>query len=621
MTTRPTLAGRLRTTALAAVLAATSFAVTATPAAVPATSDSSPFAGIVQVANELFAPKPALAAFCASNPSFTGRLTGSTGSTTAVSRITDPDVYGYISDVDATWSCTAYLRYSGLAWNVTTSAGKFDWGALISSTSVSCNYAVGSTDYVKGNATTDCPDTDAEYALQVTLSKERVYQADMNHNTIGDLSFIHSDCGTLYGGGDGEAGSGTETAPESFAGSNVDNRPGANCDALTLDGTGTSQTITYDKTAPTGTSVAVNNGAAYTTTTSVTLATAATDAIAGVSQMQFSNDNVTYSTPQAYATGASWTLAAGDGTKTVWARFRDANGNTSAAVSDTIVLDTTAPTGTISINAGATYTGSPAVTLTVSATDTLSPPVSQMRFSNDGSAWTTYPYASSHSWTLAAGADGTRTVYAQFQDTAGNWSTGTGISDTIVLDASPAIPNPPDATCTGTGVWQAALNGVCYFRPSAAATLTVTGSATDAVSGVAHVRFQGLSPTTNWTPTPALPSQDTASPYTEALGFTVATGTSAIDVIARNGAGTDGAARHVSLGADTEGPRTTWTAPLGTTRQPSDALTVSWSEADYDAPGSSTAGAGLLSRSLKEQTRGIDATGACTGSWTDSGRT
>ena len=60
-------------------------------------------------------------------------------------------VYGYISNVDTTWSCTAFLRWSGISWNLTANAGRFDWGNLINSTSVSCNYLVGSTDYMKGN--------------------------------------------------------------------------------------------------------------------------------------------------------------------------------------------------------------------------------------------------------------------------------------------------------------------------------------------------------------------------------------------------------------------------------------------------------------------------------------
>ena len=283
-TRRPVLAARLRTTALAVVLAATSFAVTATPGTAPATSGPGPFDGIVRVANELFAPRQALAAFCASNASFTGRLTASSGSSAAVSRITDPDVYAYISGVDAAWSCTAYLRYSGVAWNTTASAGRFDWGNLINSTSVACNWVVGSTDFLKANGTADCPDTDAEYALMATLSAERVYRADVNHNTAGDFSYVHADCGTYYSGTSaGEPVRGSESAPESFAGSNVDNRPGANCDALTLDSTGTTQTVTYDRTAPAINLDTPDEAAVLATATSAatTVQFDATDAVAG----------------------------------------------------------------------------------------------------------------------------------------------------------------------------------------------------------------------------------------------------------------------------------------------------------------------------------------------------
>ncbi len=232
---RPTLAARLRTTALAAVLAATSFIVTAAPGSRPADTGSSPFEGIVRIANELFAPKAALAAYCASNPTFTGYLTASTSSHPQAAGITDPDLYAWVSNVDSTWSCTAFYRFDGVAWNTTASAGRFDWGLLITSTSVACNYDVGSNDYIKGNGTTDCPDTDAEYALQLTLTTERVYQQDVDHDSVGDLSFVHSDCSTAYGNGDGEKERGTETAPENFNAGNVDNRPGANCDPLTID--------------------------------------------------------------------------------------------------------------------------------------------------------------------------------------------------------------------------------------------------------------------------------------------------------------------------------------------------------------------------------------------------
>jgi len=45
-----------------------------------------------------------------------------------------------------------------------------------------------------------------------------------------------------------------------------------------------------------------------------------------------------------------------------------------------------------------------------------------MRFSNDGAAWSSWEsYAPSKPWTLAPG-NGSKTVYAQYHDNAGNLS-------------------------------------------------------------------------------------------------------------------------------------------------------------------------------------------------------
>ena len=55
--------------------------------------------------------------------------------------------------------------------------------------------------------------------------------------------------------------------------------------------------------------------------------------------MRFSNDGSTFSTYQPYAASALWTLAARDGPRTVFAQFRDADGNESAVVNDTITLE------------------------------------------------------------------------------------------------------------------------------------------------------------------------------------------------------------------------------------------------------------------------------------------
>ena len=65
------------------------------------------------------------------------------------------------------------------------------------------------------------------------------------------------------------------------------------------------------------------------------------------------------------------TLSAGDGTKTVYVRWRSAAGAITTNLTKTILLDTTAPTGgSFMVNAGAASTSGTAVTLTTTcATD------------------------------------------------------------------------------------------------------------------------------------------------------------------------------------------------------------------------------------------------------------
>lgn len=107
--------------------------------------------------------------------------------------------------------------------------------------------------------------------------------------------------------------------------------------------------VVVDTTPPEGT-IKINNDAAYTNSTTVTLTLSATDSESGMgsgAQMQFSNDNVTWSTPEAYATTKLWTLTSGDGTKTVYVKYKDVAGNWSSPVWDTIILDTANPTVTI----------------------------------------------------------------------------------------------------------------------------------------------------------------------------------------------------------------------------------------------------------------------------------
>ena len=130
----------------------------------------------------------------------------------------------------------------------------------------------------------------------------------------------------------------------------------------------------------------------------------------------------------------SWnTTTASNGTHTLQARARDTSGNTATTAAISVTVDNLAPTGSVVINSNAAATRNTTVTLTLSASDTQGP-VTQMRFSNDGTTFSTAEaYATSKSWALTSG-DGTKTVYVQYRDAAGNWSTAA--TDTIVLDTT-----------------------------------------------------------------------------------------------------------------------------------------------------------------------------------------
>jgi Tol biopolymer transport system component len=87
-------------------------------------------------------------------------------------------------------------------------------------------------------------------------------------------------------------------------------------------------------------------------------------------------------------------------------------------------VDTAVPRGTVSINAGAASTRSQSVKLSLSASDpSPASGVVSVRFRNENTtAWSGwFDYSSSMPWQLSNGA-GTKTVYAQFQDRAGNVS-------------------------------------------------------------------------------------------------------------------------------------------------------------------------------------------------------
>jgi len=293
----------------------------------------------------------------------------------------------------------------------------------------------------------------------------------------------------------------------------------------------TSPTVFVDTIPPTG-SVVINDGATWTKSTAVSLGLTYSDGAngSGVFSMRFSNNGTNWSAWQDAGASKSWTLASGDGNKTVYAQFMDLAGNISTNVTDTIKLDATAPTGTLAINGGAPYAKDVAVSLSLIYEDGTGSGVARMRFSNDGADWSAWEtVAATKGWTLAAG-DGEKTVYVQFSDVAGNVSGS--VSAGIFLD-----------TVAPTG--SVAINGGASFTNSAEVTLNLAASDPDPASGVDVMRFSNDG--TTWSSWQSLAAGTT---------WTLAAGDGAKLVRAqfRDKAGNPFTASSASITLDTAGP-------------------------------------------------------------------
>ncbi|NBQ53991.1 MAG: hypothetical protein EBU49_10475, partial [Proteobacteria bacterium] len=126
------------------------------------------------------------------------------------------------------------------------------------------------------------------------------------------------------------------------------------------------KTFALDNTAPTATSMSINDTAAQTNAPAVTLKLAAT----GASQMYITNTAGCASggSYETYATSKPWTLGQTNATATVYVKFKDAAGNESDCISDTIIHDNTKPTFTVSGPSQAYANPSSIVTYTVTYT-------------------------------------------------------------------------------------------------------------------------------------------------------------------------------------------------------------------------------------------------------------
>ncbi len=190
-----------------------------------------------------------------------------------------------------------------------------------------------------------------------------------------------------------------------------------------------SDTVTIDHS--TSQSVSISSGASATTARAINLSISATEA----SQMKLSNTTDCSSGDwEDYSSTKSWSLSEQNGTKTVSAVFKGPNGNESDCKSDTILFDDEGPTGSISIENGASETSSHAVIVNLSATDVSG--VDSMYVSLDGSftdgAWENFNSSKEITVdSLSNTETATISLSVKFKDSLGNESSSS--QDSIAL--------------------------------------------------------------------------------------------------------------------------------------------------------------------------------------------
>jgi alpha-tubulin suppressor-like RCC1 family protein len=245
-----------------------------------------------------------------------------------------------------------------------------------------------------------------------------------------------------------------------------------------------STTVVYDITPPTGWLVVADHAASVNTTS--TVYEAYSNDMNGPVLMRIRNGGSPWPT--------TWTpipvgdqpltLPSGDGTKWVDVEFKDAAGNV-ALLSQSLILDTTPPLGSLAIDGGASYTTDTAATLSLSATDAVGATAVRLRDAvGSWGVWHKLPSSDTNtvsagtSWTLPTG-DATRTVEAQYRDVGGNLSDVAGAS--IVLDTT-----APQTSDNSAGIWHA---GPWTLQLTSSDPLAADGSRSGMSGGAAQTQW------------------------------------------------------------------------------------------------------------------------------------
>ncbi|NJL03380.1 MAG: PKD domain-containing protein [Chloroflexaceae bacterium] len=176
--------------------------------------------------------------------------------------------------------------------------------------------------------------------------------------------------------------------------------------------------IAVEAGAPVG-SMQINNGAAFTNQRDVLLNLSASD-VSGVAEMRFTADGIFFTDYEPFAATRAWQFSADNGTKVLFAQFRDGLGNQSEFARAEIVLDTQPPQSAASVPATTTTL---AVPITWSGSDATSGIASydiQLRRGTSGVWQDLLLQTTDTATTITVDQPGTYCVRSRARDNAGN---------------------------------------------------------------------------------------------------------------------------------------------------------------------------------------------------------
>ena len=438
---------------------------------------------------------------------------------------------------------------------------------------------------------------------------------------------------------------------------------------------GSGNQVSVDPTAPSVTTATLPNANVGSSYSQALAATAGT----GTYTWSVTSGSLPAGLTLAGATGVISGIATGVGTSTFTVTATDGTPKSGSksltlTVDAAVVADTTAPTGSLTLNGGGAATSSTTLTLGLGATDAVGVVAYRVAEGSDctSASWvavtSSLSFSGSASLTVSSG-DGVKTVCAQYKDAAGNISTAS--TPTITLDTvaptvvlASAAPSPVSGAFTVTATFSEGVtsfyasdvtvangtvsgfsgSGASYsftVTPTADGSVTLdvgAGTATD-VAGTGNTAATQLARTADLTP-PSV-SLATAAPSSTSGAFVVTatfsesvTGLTASDVAVGNGTlsgfGGSGTSYSFTVTPVADGAVTVDIAAGGavdTAANPNTAATQLSRTYDATAPSvalasaapSSVTGAFTVTATFSESVTGFDGSDVSVGNGTLSG--